>query len=178
MSTVSLILGGARSGKSTYAERAASAYPQKIYLATAPAQTEETHDEEMTARIKQHIARRGPGWETIEQPLEIADSINAHSAEGAILLLDCATLWLSNMMFAGRDADTETKRLIAALDNASGDVIIVSNEVGLSIVPENALARAFRDAQGRLNQKLASRAENVVFIAAGLPLLLKGEALI
>lgn len=170
MATVSLILGGARSGKSAYAENAAIAYDNKIYLATAQA-----HDAEMATRIKSHITRRGPSWQTIEEPLDIAEHIESTGTKGTVLLLDCATLWLSNLMHAERDVTTESEKLIAALNASESDVIIVSNEVGLSIVPENALARHFRDEQGRLNQKLASRAENVVFIAAGLPLLLKGE---
>lgn len=162
---VSLILGGARSGKSARALALATAAP-RAFLATA-----EALDAEMAGRIARHKAERGAGWRLVEAPLDLAPAIAAHR-EGS-LVVDCLTLWLSNLMHAGRDPAAETGALVDALAGA-GRVILVSNEVGLSIAPENALARAFRDEQGRLNQRVAAAADHVEFVAAGLPLLLKG----
>ncbi len=183
---VSLILGGARSGKSARALALATELP-RTFLATA-----EPLDVEMAERIARHQAERdaergagrdagrdagrgagrGAGWRLVETPLDLAPVIAAHR-DGA-LVVDCLTLWLSNLMHAGRDPDAETGMLVDAL-GAAGRVILVSNEVGLSIAPENALARAFRDHQGRLNQRVAAAADHVEFVAAGLPLLLKGS---
>ena len=177
MTRVSLILGGARSGKSARALALATPAPRS-FLATA-----EPLDAEMAERIARHKAERrvergaergaerGPDWRLIEAPLEIAPVIARHR-EGA-LVVDCLTLWLSNLMHAGRDPAAETGALIEALAG-TGRVILVSNEVGLSISPGNALARAFRDEQGRLNQRVAAAADHVEFVAAGLPLTLKG----
>jgi adenosylcobinamide kinase / adenosylcobinamide-phosphate guanylyltransferase len=162
---VSLILGGARSGKSARALALASAAP-RTFLATA-----EALDDEMADRIARHQAERGAGWRLVEAPLDLAPAVARHR-EGS-LVVDCLTLWLSNLMHAGRDPAAETGALVEALGPA-GRVILVSNEVGLSIAPENALARAFRDEQGRLNQRVAAAADHVEFVAAGLPLLLKG----
>jgi adenosylcobinamide kinase / adenosylcobinamide-phosphate guanylyltransferase len=165
---VTLIVGGARSGKSRHgealierAERAA------LYVATA-----EAHDDEMRARIAAHRARRGPRWTTLEEPLELA-ALLRHEP-GLPMLIDCLTLWISNLMHAGRDIDAEIGTLVAALDRCAGPVALVANEVGMGIVPENELARRFRDHAGRLNQTVAAHADHVVFMAAGLPLVLKG----
>ncbi len=125
----------------------------------------------MAERIARHHAERGPDWRLVEAPLDLAPVVAGHR-EGA-MVVDCLTLWLSNLMHAGRDPAAETEALLAALRPA-GRVILVSNEVGLSIAPENALARAFRDEQGRLNQRVAAAADHVEFVAAGLPLALKG----
>lgn len=173
MYTISLILGGARSGKSAYAEHLAQQCPKdinskQIYIATA-----EIHDPDMFSRIKAHQERRGQDWKTIEQPLEIADSINSLANKNTIILVDCLTIWLSNLMQETRDIIKETEHLIATIEKTDGQIIFVSNEVGLSIVPENKLARDFRDEQGILNQKLAKAADHVVLVTAGLPLILK-----
>ncbi len=166
MACVTFILGGARSGKSTRALELSLNHP-RVFIATA-----EPLDDEMSERIALHQAERGPDWGVIEAPLEIANVINDHRS--GTLLIDCLTLWLSNLMHHDRDADAETARLTEALRSAKADVVLVSNEVGMSIAPENALARRFRDAQGRLNQRVAAVADCVEFVAAGLPLRLKG----
>lgn len=170
MSRTILVLGGARSGKSAHAERlvqtlAAGARP--VYLATA-----EAGDGEMADRIAQHRARRGDGWRTLEAPLDLVGAL-AQVTDGAPVLVDCLTLWLANLMAAERDVAAETERLIAALDGRAGTVLFVSNEVGWGIVPDNALARAFRDAAGRLHQAVAAAADEVYLVVAGLPLALK-----
>ena len=166
---VTLVLGGARSGKSNFAERITVTHPRGcVYLATA-----EIGDDEMAERVRKHKARREAHWRTIEAPLEIGPAIMAETGQGAAVLVDCLTLWLSNLMAAGRDPDKETEGLIRALGQAGGPVVFVSNEVGLGIVPDNALARAFRDHAGRMNQRIAEVANNVFFVAAGLPLGLK-----
>ena len=165
---ISLILGGARSGKSQYAENLSNDYEKKIYLATAQAR-----DNEFKERIKIHQQRRENSWQTLEEPLQIANVITTHSHPETVVLIDCLTLWLSNMLEHKKNPEQETNTLIKALAQANGPIIMVSNEVGLSIVPENALARHFRDEQGKLNQALANVATNVVFMAAGLPLILK-----
>jgi adenosylcobinamide kinase/adenosylcobinamide-phosphate guanylyltransferase len=168
-----LVLGGARSGKSSFAEwLAVGASLARIYIATAQAL-----DEEMRARISQHRLDRDGVWTTVEAPLDLAGALRAHASADRILLVDCLTLWLSNVILAGRDEAAEIEELVAAIRDLATPAIFVSNEVGLGIVPENALARRFRDAQGRLNQKVAHVLPRAVFIAAGLPLLLKGPAL-
>ena len=170
---LTLVLGGARSGKSRHAEglaRAASAAP--VYIATA-----EAYDAEMRARIAEHRARRdGQGWRTVEAPLDLAGALGPAAAPDGAVLVDCLTLWLSNLMLAGRDVPAECDRLLLALDGLSGTLVMVSNEVGLGIVPDNALARAFRDHAGRLHQDLAARAGRVVFMVAGLPMMVKDSA--
>ena len=169
-SAITLVLGGARSGKSRFAESLlADRAGHRIYLATA-----EAGDEEMRQRILHHQARRGPGWRVIESPIEIAGPIE-NAGENAVLV-DCLTLWLANLMTANRDVDGATKALCQALDKARAAVVLVSNETGLGIVPDNALAREFRDWAGRINQAVAAQADRVFFIAAGLPLTLKDNA--
>ena len=166
MSRITLVLGGARSGKSARALALAATAPRR-FLATA-----EALDDEMAERIARHRTERGPDWQAIEEPLDIVPHIATH-AEGT-LVVDCLTLWLSNLMHHDRDPEVEAARLTGALAQAAAPVILVSNEVGLSIAPENALARRFRDEQGRLNQRIAAVADRVEFIAAGLPITLKG----
>ncbi|MGL3821647.1 bifunctional adenosylcobinamide kinase/adenosylcobinamide-phosphate guanylyltransferase [Sphingopyxis sp. R3-92] len=167
--TTHLILGGARSGKSRHAQSLAEAFDgDLIFIATG-----EAYDEEMAERIDRHRADRGPRWDTIEAPLALGDAIRAHAAPDRLLLIDCLTLWVSNLMHAGRDIGGATDDLIAAMRDAQGPVILVSNEVGLGIVPDNALARRFRDEAGRVNQAVAAAASEVSFVAAGLPLRLK-----
>src|SRR5262245_2771558 len=169
---VTLVLGGARSGKSRFAENLITAAPGPwVYLATG-----EAGDAEMAARIRHHRERRGKGWRTVEEPLDLAGALHRAAGEGTAILVDCLTLWISNLMAAGRDVAAEAKRLIAALPKLSTPVIFVSNEVGLGIVPDNALARAFRDEAGRVNQAVAAAAHRVYFIASGLPLVMKEEA--
>ena len=166
---LTVVLGGARSGKSAIAERLVVATRRpRIYLATADA-----WDDEMRARIAQHRSRRD-GWTTIEVPRDVDKAIAGVMA-GSVVLVDCATLWLTNVILAGGDPVAEEAALLAALQGCAVPVVVVTNEVGMSIVPENALARAFRDAQGRLNQRLAAEAGLVVAVWAGLPLILKGQ---
>ena len=165
-----LVLGGARSGKSRFAEAAIERAGGGLYLATAT-----VGDAEMAERVRLHRARRGSAWTTIEEPLDIVAAIIAESRPDRPMLVDCLTLWLSNVMLAEREPESETERLLRALGEAPGPVVLVANEVGLGIVPENALARAFRDHAGRLNQRVAALAERVVFLAAGLPMMLKDE---
>ena len=167
---IDFVLGGARSGKTRLAlARAEASGLAPVYIATATAA-----DAEMAARVAAHRAERGPGWTTLEEPLELAGALARAAAPKRILLVDCLTLWLSNLMFAERDIEAETAALVAALRQLAGPAILVSNEGGLGIVPENALARRFRDEQGRLNQAVAAAADRVTFVAAGLPLILKG----
>jgi adenosylcobinamide kinase/adenosylcobinamide-phosphate guanylyltransferase len=166
-----LVLGGARSGKSRWAECfVEGAAARGTYCATA-----EAFDDEMAARIAAHRARRGPFWRTVEAPLAIAATIAAETADERPLLVDCLTLWLSNLILAGRCVDGEVAALCAALRGAAGPVVLVANEVGMGLVPETPLGRRFRDAAGALNQQIAALADRVVFVAAGLPLVLKGS---
>ena len=164
-----LVLGGARSGKSAFAEQLIGASGlAKVYLATATA-----GDDEMQSRIAHHRKRRGDGWVTIEEPIALVDALTREATQGRAVLVDCLTLWLSNLMFAGRDCDVEAPRLTEFIGAAKQPIVFVSNEIGLGLVPETPLGRNFRDAQGRLNQLVAAVVPNVVFIAAGLPLWLK-----
>lgn len=167
---LSLVLGGARSGKSAFAEGLVSRSGRaRRYIATA-----EAWDDEMRDRIAQHRRDRVGGWTTVEAPLDLTAALA--SAEGSeAVLVDCATLWLTNHLLADHDLAAETDRLVAALSGCPAPVVIVSNETGWGIVPENALARRFRDAQGRLNQRLAQEAALVVAVMAGLPMVLKGR---
>ena len=168
-----LVLGGARSGKSAYAERLARARAigggAVTYIATAHA-----FDAEMAARIATHQARRDGAWTTVEAPRDLPEAVARHAAPGAVVLVDCVTLWLSNALLSDADLAARAKDLASAVEMARGDVVLVSNEVGLSIVPENALARRFRDAQGEVNQAVAAICDYVALCAAGLPLGLKG----
>lgn len=165
-----LILGGARSGKSRHALLSANALEQApTFIATA-----EPFDEEMAERIDRHKAERGQEWRTIEIPLDLVDALNAEQAQQRVCVVDCLTLWLSNLMHHERDVDAETERLCDLIAAAQSEIILVSNEVGLGIVPDTPLGRQFRDAQGRLNQAVAAVCDRVDFIAAGLALRLKG----
>jgi adenosylcobinamide kinase / adenosylcobinamide-phosphate guanylyltransferase len=166
---ITLVLGGARSGKSRHAEALViGAASSGTYIATA-----EPGDAEMAARIAGHRSRRGAFWRTVEAPLGLAAAILAHADPARPVLVDCLTLWLSNLMHGGRVIEHEAETLCAGLRAARGPVVLVANEVGLGLVPETPLGRAFRDAAGRLNQQVAALAHRVVFIAAGLPLVLK-----
>ncbi|MFO1112539.1 MAG: bifunctional adenosylcobinamide kinase/adenosylcobinamide-phosphate guanylyltransferase [Rhodospirillales bacterium] len=168
---VTLVLGGARSGKSGYAEALIGERGPGLYLATA-----EAGDDEMAERIRLHRARRGTGWETVEEPLELPQVISRNARSQRPILVDCLTLWLGNLMDAGRNIEAATAALLDALNAAAGPIVFVSNEVGLGIVPATPLGRAFRDHAGRLNQAVAATADRVVFLAAGLPLILKDTA--
>ena len=164
-----LVVGGQRSGKSRFAERLViGSGLAPVYIATA-----EPGDEEMAARIAIHRDRRAGAWRTLETPRLLADAISGAAVAGNAVLVDCLTLWLANLMAADGDIGGETETLIAALAAATGPVVLVSNEVGAGIVPDNALARAYSDAHGILNQRLAAAVGRVVLVAAGLPLLLK-----
>ncbi len=171
LAPLTLVLGGARSGKSTYAEGLLARHPAPIYIATG-----EAGDGEMDERIRLHRARRGVTWRTVEAPLDLAGALQIEAIPGRALLVDCLTLWVSNLMGAGRDVEREGDHLIAALAGLRAPVVFVSNEVGLGIVPDNALARRFRDEAGRLNQKIAAACQRVVFVAAGLPLVMKDQS--
>jgi adenosylcobinamide kinase/adenosylcobinamide-phosphate guanylyltransferase len=163
-----LVLGGARSGKSRYAESLITALPPPwTYVATA-----EAGDEEMAARIKAHRERRGARWRTIEAPRELAKTLSA-CGDGPVLV-DCSTLWLSNLMLAEANVEEETAQLEKTLVAANGPLVLVANEIGSGIVPSYLLGRRFRDMQGILNQRMAARAERVILMVAGLPLALKG----
>lgn len=164
----SLVIGGAGSGKSAHAERLLTDTGRPLlYIATGQA-----YDEEMLRKIELHQDRRGAVWRTIEAPLDVPAALaRAHPDEA--VLLDCATLWLTNHIFAESDLDAEDARLITAITTCPAPVVVVTNEVGAGIVPENALARRFRNAQGALNQRLAAAADSVTAVMAGLPLVLK-----
>lgn len=166
---VTLVLGGARSGKSRHAEALVEGQPGDcVYLATA-----EALDGEMSERIRQHRERRGQRWQTIEEPLDLAGALQKAARPGAAILVDCLTLWLSNLMGAERSIEAETERLVAVLPDLSGPVVFVSNEVGQGIVPDSALARAFVDHAGRLHQAVAGAAQSVLLLVAGQALVLK-----
>ena len=139
-----------------------------VYVATA-----EAGDVEMATRIMAHRARRGVGWTTIEEPLKLAEALEGAQAHSQPVLVDCLTLWLSNLMHAGADLDQATDEPLQTLDDSGWPVVFVSNEVGLGLVPETPLGRSFRDAQGRLNMRIAERADRVILMAAGLPLTMK-----
>lgn len=166
--SLTFVLGGARSGKSTHAETLISALPPPwTYIATAQA-----FDDEMGERIALHRGRRDDRWHTIDAPLDLAGAIEA-VPDGRPVLIDCLTLWLSNHLLAEHDIEAECRRLAKVLSKPRGPWFAVSNEVGLGIVPDNPLGRRFRDAQGRLNQMVAAEAQSVLFMVAGLPMRVK-----
>jgi adenosylcobinamide kinase / adenosylcobinamide-phosphate guanylyltransferase len=166
--SVTLVLGGARSGKSRYAEGLCAT--PRIYVATAQA-----FDDEMASRIVQHQERRGAAWVTIDAPLDLPGALKAYDKAGCALLVDCLTLWLTNLVMAEKDCEAEVSALVAWLASARGNVVFVSNELGLGLVPESGLGRRFRDLHGLMNQRVAAFADTVVFVVAGLPLVLKGR---
>lgn len=164
------VFGGAASGKSAYAEQlVVSSGKTKVYLATS-----QVFDAEMQAKIERHLLQRGSGWRTVEAPLELADTLSELTADD-ICLIDCATMWLSNHLLAENDLIAAQDRLLKAIANTQATVVVVSNEVGHGIVPDNALARQFREAQGRLNIVLAAQADLVISVTVGLPHVLKGQ---
>lgn len=164
-----LVLGGARSGKSRFAESLVLGSGLKpVYVATAS-----PGDEEMADRIEEHRRRRGKRWLTIEEPVNLSAVLGQLARADAAVLVDCLTLWLTNLMMRGIDIGAEIEELAGIIPAFAGPVVFVSNEVGLGLVPDNAMGREFRDHAGRLNQAVAARAAQVYFIAAGLPLTLK-----
>jgi len=170
MVEVALVLGGVRSGKSRFAENLVLETGKRpVYIATT-----EVQDDEMRQRVREHRERRDARWKTLEAPLDLIRGINNESGENRAILVDCLTLWLTNLMIYKRDIGTQCDALVHLLRGARSDIVLVANEVGLGIVPEHELAREFRDYAGRLNQAVAAVAGSVYFIAAGLPLRLKG----
>jgi adenosylcobinamide kinase/adenosylcobinamide-phosphate guanylyltransferase len=168
---IHLVIGAARSGKSRYAESVArESGLTKLYLATA-----RVLDEEMAARVTRHKLDRGVGWFTVEEPIALAEAVASRAAPDRIILVDCLTLWLTNLMLEGEDIAGHVAALATALERARGPVVLVSNEVGGGIVPDNAMAREFRDLQGRLNQDMAALASHVTLVVAGIPLAIKGS---
>lgn len=168
-SNITLVLGGARSGKSRFAEKFTSSMGlDKIYIATS-----QIFDDEMQTRVAKHQLDRGTGWHTVEEPLALAETLLQQSKSDNAILVDCLTLWLTNLMLADKDINALGDELSAVLLRLSGPVILVSNEVGQGIVPDNAMARAFRDHAGQLHQKIAEIAGEVYFVTAGLPQKLK-----
>lgn len=166
---LTLVLGGARSGKSRHAETLVlESGLAPVYLATAQAL-----DDEMAGRIAAHRARRGLVWRTVEEPLDLVGALQRECAPERIVLVDCLTLWLSNLMSAGRDVEVESARLLEALPGLAGPLVLVSNEVGQGVVPDNAMARRFIDHAGLLHQGIAVQADAVVLMSAGLPHRLK-----
>lgn len=165
------MLGGARSGKSRHAQALAETMgSERTFIATAQA-----FDDEMCDRIARHQADRDASWSTVEAPFELVGSLRTRAA-GGVLLVDCLTLWLSNLLLAGHDLDAASDGLVEAISTGEANIVLVSNEVGFGIVPDNALARRFRDAAGRLNQRVAAACDAVDLVVAGLPLRLKGGA--
>jgi len=170
---VTLLLGGARSGKSRIGEALVSkANGSSLYLATA-----EARDDEMSDRIHHHQIRRGEDWSLIEEPIELARILKTNIGPEHVVLVDCLTLWLSNLLERELDVRTALEDLLAALQATRARVVLISNEVGLGIVPDNPLARHFRDEAGFMHQKIAAIADQVAFVVAGLPLMLKQSAL-
>lgn len=170
MGKCTLILGGARSGKSRFAQALAEQEEGRlVYVATAGA-----YDAEMEERVERHRDDRGEQWETVEEQYDLAAVIARYSGSST-LLVDCLTLWLSNVILGEQDVGAAIAGLVAALNACDGHVILVSNEVGSGIVPETPLGRAFRDEAGRLNQRVAAQADTVALVVAGLPLWLKGH---
>lgn len=166
-----LILGGARSGKS--ARALALALPPRCFVATS---MPDPGDAELEARIREHRAERGPDWVLVEEPLEVAEEVRRRTGAGACVVVDCLTLWLSNLSVAGRDPAAETETLADAVAESEGRVILVSNELGMGLHPEKALSREFRDAHGRMNQRIADCVDRVEFVVAGQPLAIKNAS--
>jgi adenosylcobinamide kinase/adenosylcobinamide-phosphate guanylyltransferase len=167
---LTFVLGGASSGKSKFAEGLVmETGAPRVYLATS-----RVFDEEMRSKVDQHLAQRGRDWQTVEEPFDLGDTLASISRD-QVVLLDCATMWLTNHLLAEHDIQAETAKLLESLRTCEGRVVIVSNEVGMGIVPDNKLARQFRDAQGKLNQQLAAASDLAVFVVAGLPTVLKGD---
>jgi len=167
---LTFVLGGAASGKSAIAEQIVnSSEKAKVYLATAQA-----FDIEMKQKIERHQKSRGGGWTTIEEPFEISQVVASQDVD-AVLLIDCLTLWLTNILLAEQDLEEKFGEFLAVLSDLPCQTVLVSNEVGHGIVPDNALSRKFRSAQGQLNQRVAAKSDNVIAVMAGLPVVLKGE---
>jgi adenosylcobinamide kinase/adenosylcobinamide-phosphate guanylyltransferase len=166
-----LVLGGARSGKSEFAEHLCEKSDlDLLYVATSAPQL---GDDEMSDRINIHQERRGPRWKLIEEPIYLAACLRQHAREGQVILIDCLTLWLSNFMFENKCLEEHSTQLIQAIRECSGKFVFISNEIGQGVVPEHALSRKFRDHQGLINQSLAKRCDRVIEVRAGLPLILK-----
>lgn len=167
---LTFVLGGAASGKSAFAESLiVQSRAPRVYIATA-----ELYDSEMETKVERHQTMRGPDWRTLEAPRDLGPALGS-VGKGDVALLDCATMWLTNHMMDEADIEEQTSSLFRQLAACEGKVVVVSNEVGLGIVPDNAMARRFRDLQGRLNQRLAQEAELAVFVVAGQPMVLKGK---
>jgi adenosylcobinamide kinase/adenosylcobinamide-phosphate guanylyltransferase len=167
---LTLVLGGAASGKSRFAESLIyGGGDRPTYIATA-----QVYDAEMAQKIAQHRDMRGPSWHTVEEPIEVADAVR-NAPAGQPILIDCATLWLTNLILGELDVAAHSATLLEVASKSANPIVIVSNEVGQGIVPDNALSRRFRNAQGMLNQQIASQADLVVAVMAGLPLPLKGQ---
>jgi adenosylcobinamide kinase/adenosylcobinamide-phosphate guanylyltransferase len=172
--SITFVIGGCRSGKSGHAQALAEEMPgRKLYLATCVPQ-----DEEMQARVRRHQQQRGAGWETLEEPQALSAAIDTHGRDYSVILVDCLTLWTSNLLLSadGRTAlENATRALVQSLAGAQCQVILVSNEVGAGIVPENELARLYRDEAGRVNQQIAAAADRVIWMVAGIPVQIKGN---
>ena len=171
MAQIKFVLGGARSGKSAHAEGLAESVGNApIYIATA-----EIFDSEMESRIALHRERRGPHWQLVEAPVDLPQAITAADTQDSVILVDCLSVWITNILVHDQDTDAATERLVETLSSCSGTVILVASETGLGIVPENKLSRRFRDANGRLNQAIAALADEVFFVAAGIALRIKPQ---
>lgn len=176
MAYIQFVLGGARSGKSAKAETLAETTAktrtgQLVYIATA-----QIFDDEMQQRIDLHKQRRGPEWNLVEAPIDLDQAIKANGTEGNVLLVDCLSVWITNILINDMDTDAACERVIASLKAANGDIILVASETGLGIVPENRLSRQFRDASGLLNQAVAAVADEVFFVMAGLATKVKPQS--
>jgi len=174
LSQNTFVIGGCRSGKSAHAQALAEAIEgKKLYLATCV-----PNDEEMAERVRLHQEQRGKQWETLEEPIELASSIAKHSGDCDVILVDCLTLWTSNLLLSPDKApqlNDACRALVQSLKTARCPVILVSNEVGTGIVPENELARRYRDEAGRINQQIAAVADQVIWMVAGIPVTIKGK---
>lgn len=171
MARIQFVLGGARSGKSAHAEGLAeSAGNAPIYIATA-----EIFDTETESRVALHRERRGAHWQLVEAPVDLPQAITAADTKGSVMLIDCLSVWITNILVHGHDTDEATDALAAALASCEGHIVLVASETGLGIIPENKLSRRFRDANGRLNQAIAALADEVFFVAAGIALRIKPQ---